>query len=898
MEIELNDNESGEIVEEIPRINYAEFFKKRLLKQLIQWLIIGTVTIVVLATLALQHAYAAAPRCVGLDGTGTKVGSGNSGVLDFTNDPLTSTYAGVLCEPTVAGDDFELHGWVWDTNFGWVSLSCNAAGTNAGLFCGGIEYGVKIDKQTGNMYGWAWADNVGWISFGCGSQGIAGDNNGFSCGNINYSGSVAGSSVFNQAAQLDIDANLGTVTGYAWADTVGWFNLDGVQAQMLQLMMPVPAPSETTIGIWTKVENDIDCTQFTTKTEIIECFANRNNKQNRNTAPPADGTGGYETFIHITDTNGDPVITGGPVTVTIDPDWTDTVQWDQTDPVSTTDYSLANKGPAEKALTFSYVPGETTTAGIGGSYYGFTTSFAPTDGVKFTDEDGSGVPDAVGEKPYSFLSDNTLQTNTLSYNGAWITVELDHGGGDIETWGPNLISPLGFTDMEFMPVVELDTVFQVVGTTKQSTIESYRNRFDTYELSVAENGSLVPFGGNYAIKATLSVDPTVVNIENYVWLDDPEGDPTLASDTLSFSTSNAPLKPTQYLAFPSAPTGELAEEQVTDAKVISEVTLKYGGSPIGTIKYLTSGMPRVATASIINQAAEFLSGTVSAPSAQTVQTFNVITTVGDIATNRIRTNIVQNVSSIIAGAQLTDTIEDPITVSTDLDFSKMTLVAGGQAYYVKGKDVKLDLNLFNPAEPITFIIDGGNLFLDSNVIDKTSAIGFIILKNLNTGEGGMTYIHSDVTDLVNVYFYSDGSVFRYTDGICYLSGSYNGLDYSSEPNFVLPNAALPAGLSCPGGSYMDPIAILTNQIYINGSAIWQNTLGGSILNDDGEVVRGDGKSLGGATPINFALAQLYDINYLARYDGTGTASSSISETGPIYFDYSPIPSNLPGFTNL
>lgn len=52
-------------------------------------------------------------------------------------------------------------GWAWSENIGWVSFSCR----NHHELGTGINYGVDINKDTGEFSGYAWADSVGWISF-------------------------------------------------------------------------------------------------------------------------------------------------------------------------------------------------------------------------------------------------------------------------------------------------------------------------------------------------------------------------------------------------------------------------------------------------------------------------------------------------------------------------------------------------------------------------------------------------------------------------------------------------------------------------------------------------------------------------------------------------------------
>lgn len=64
-----------------------------------------------------------------------------------------------------AGDmGFDLRGYAWSSNFGWISMNCLNTGT-----CAAVNYGVKIQNSGSgnplNLIGHAWSPNAGWISF-------------------------------------------------------------------------------------------------------------------------------------------------------------------------------------------------------------------------------------------------------------------------------------------------------------------------------------------------------------------------------------------------------------------------------------------------------------------------------------------------------------------------------------------------------------------------------------------------------------------------------------------------------------------------------------------------------------------------------------------------------------
>ena len=105
-------------------------------------------------------------------------------------------------EPNVADPNagamisrYELTGYVWIPNIGWISLSC--ANTNS---CGTVDYGV-VNDGSGVLSGYAWSANAGWISFSCENTGT--------CASVNYG--------------VTIDAD-GVFDGWAYSQNIGWIH--------------------------------------------------------------------------------------------------------------------------------------------------------------------------------------------------------------------------------------------------------------------------------------------------------------------------------------------------------------------------------------------------------------------------------------------------------------------------------------------------------------------------------------------------------------------------------------------------------------------------------------------------------------------------------------------------
>lgn len=82
-----------------------------------------------------------------------------------------------------------LSGYAWSSTIGWVSMSCENAGT-----CGTADYGLSV-YSNGDINGYAWSSNIGWISF------FGGDTQGCPSG----------------SCQAKLNRSTGEVTGWARA---------------------------------------------------------------------------------------------------------------------------------------------------------------------------------------------------------------------------------------------------------------------------------------------------------------------------------------------------------------------------------------------------------------------------------------------------------------------------------------------------------------------------------------------------------------------------------------------------------------------------------------------------------------------------------------------------------
>jgi hypothetical protein len=372
---------------------------------------------------------------------------------------------------------------------------------------------------------------------------------------------------------------------------------------------------------------------------------------------------------------------------------------------------------------------------------------------------------------------------------------------------------------------------------------------------------------------------------------------------------NSSLPSGEYYAIPFVPDIQLAE-QITGAMLRS--TIEVFGT--GGVKYFNNGLPRTDDSVILNQSAEIVSGSVFSPGAREVTTGAEVPLFGDRAVYELRTDILEDVSGLIRGIQPTDGTNSEFTIDAGVDETVLDDYAlkDGRVYYFKNYDLHLEstdpLTSVVGDRPITLIVEGGDIYVDTN-IDTGEAFGLISLESRTddseaTG-GGHIYVRDDVTDMVEVSIFSDGPMYRYTDNVCF----YWGIDSTGSEALRAPNFVEAGWCSTGSGSYQEPVAALPNQFYLRGNVASLNCIGCSA---GLEPTRGDGKLLGGASAKNYANARLYDFNYFSYYredpmspgtfpgdeSYTVQASASIDAAKknlPVYFEYSPAPSDLLGF---
>lgn len=195
----------------------------------------------------------------------------------------------------------------------------------------------------------------------------------------------------------------------------------------------------------------------------------------------------------------------------------------------------------------------------------------------------------------------------------------------------------------------------------------------------------------------------------------------------------------------------------------------------------------------------------------------------------------------------------PIPIGTSLD--------GGNVLYFSG-NTQLQSLPSNYSQK-TIVVEGGDLYINATNIDGDSALGIVVLRNAQ-GVGGDVYIDDGVRDLKKVNIYADGSV---------RSATYLTINVPQTP---WVNATVNVRQTA-----------LTNQLYISGSLVSRNTIGGV-----------DSLLLPSGLPASNALAAAeYDLNHLREFQvcWKQVTADPLNPSLPVY-PIVPIDTDVDGIT--
>lgn len=813
------------------------------------------------------------------------------------------------------GYAYSTYAHAWSNQVGWIDFAWEKPiDMSAEDYWANV---ANIDPATGAWTGYAWNEIVGWIWFDWDCT--------VSCTN-----------------RVVTDMTTGDVTGYAWNDQIGWISFNGLTQEV------PPMDISATITIENGAGDDVSAIDITN-------------------APMSDGFQNYRIKAVFTDQNTGETLTSADlskVEMTINSD--STVYLNQVLNVGTaiatnkTNYAI----PECASLPSTVYTCEMTDAASGETgFYFFVYSGAPTSDMLGLDTNGDQTFDlyhdrdggaAIYESPtgngalessrMTYFNDRSNSRNTFTIDSidfslvfadtsrAHTVDGIDYASSSTCTPQPGQsvtceeynYTPTTTTNLSFRPRVQPTnfTIYQdgeegeVIGdtTTTGMFVHSYAIVLKPSDEYQDVNGTAT--GGFFTVNYEAASDATADG--DVKFLIDSADDGTMDSrqhvDNGAGSASstgyygNSSTLPKDYrLGYGQqssgetsgvAPTNPTLEQWVCD--YLLNTTTEPGQSQ-------TSLVGQITTNSGIKSC--YFTGYLPRPDAH-VDAYDM-TLIGSINSAIGEDDVISadddgvsilgitNYVSLRNGlfgqiARLTrnqapstptycgslGTSMTPVAYSTEsCKTTSISSLMSGTFYYANSDVYVQGSTSFSDK---TLVVEGGDVYILDNIYG--GKLGVIVLNS--NGTGGNVYIHPGVTDLFGNIF-ADGSVFSASDSYT------NGVPTRSSPE--------------------DRTDTLWNQLYIKGSIVSRNTIGGVYV-QDGTYDIGDGTT---TTSIN--TAKEYDLNKLREFrvcypldasgnvDETGTPidcdegeSRSSQYTGtatnaPLIMEYDPPSSSMPIF---
>lgn len=790
--------------------------------------------------------------CYDVQGVSPFYDSGNSGDIDFD---ANAQFQHQLCvDNNAVGSVFPMHGWFWNNNIGWVSAMCpgGAGAQNVGVDCGITNYESFIDPSTGVMSGFLWGDGIGYIALNCGDLGGCNATDGNFAVTVETSGPDAG---------RVLPGN-----GYAWSDNLGWVDLSGMEipwvARFNEIEVgPLTPPAGWTISTAGSFADPLDGKVYGYITPDPGSY----DSSTVNLTPiAADGTNKYSVRLMLEDVTGAAINSSFLQSVTLDTD--DNVLTNQVD----------NSGPS--AVSWNVTNNSTPV------YQVSVSSIAPTSNINGADKDS----DATIDCHFSVDGATRTATNTAEgcdangnryyarLNGSTpfnVSIVDTSDPGYLIEWALD-VPVYGDHELKFAPIIGVDFL-SLDSSSLDVNIQAFRNQLvDIFYNVVNRNtGQVSNASANVyfevsADDASMDLIPLPPDVDLDTTVLTPSATQVInqyiipATEFNLLSTSSFFIRPTLR---PATGGGvSTGSSVIQDPRIKGIVEYSLGGE---LVRYFTNGIPWQKTL-LFNPGVDVRSGDVNVQGAVKVSDDVDVRATSDVGTDQVRTAILRNVQRFISGIDKPTRVSN-ITMSNNFRgqlnegvlLQKNSDFPAGSVSYMRG-NVRIADDAWWTGNQ-TLIVEGGNVFIDNDLAVNAPGgagdhLGIVVLADRTQSDyslrGGNIYIHPDVTDLINVNIYADGSVFSYdpSAGVAYDTST-------GEPNW--------------GGKCED---FLNNQLYIKGSVSSKNTIGGA---DRTPAILGDGQtvaSFGGNTTISDReRAKKYDWNYVRCFgqelvvDGNG-----------------------------
>lgn len=794
-------------------------------------------------------------------------------------------------------------GWV---DFGWTKPSSMAV----------ADYWASvanIDASTGAWTGYAWNESVGWVWFDWDCT--------VSC---------------DTSSRVVTDMTTGDITGYAWNDQIGWISFDGLTQEL--------APMDITATV--TIENGAG--------DDISAIDNTN-------APVADGFQYYQVKLVLTDNATGLSLTSSDISrleIDINPTSDSNVYLDQVMNIGTAiAIGKENFALTECATLASTVYSCEMIDALGETSFSyFAYSGAPTSDMLGIDTNGDGAFDVYNDRAGGKTIYET-PTGTGSNSASRMTYFNDRDNArnkyTIDTIDfyiaftntDRAVTINGLTDVAATTCVDglISTPCEQYSYTPSSTANlSFRPRFLSANFqsyydgaeqdTIGDETSTGMYVHSYGIVLRTSDEYRTVNTTatggfytvNYETASDGTGDADIkflidsADDGTMDSrqhvdSTTGVISGTGYYGSSAvnidyrigyaqetqgtpetAPTNPTVEQWVCDyllyttdpgqsESLVSQITTNSGIQPC----YFTGYLPR-PDAHVDPENMTLIGAINSSIDEDIVSSGDEVSVLGIANYVNLRNSLYAQIARLIRNqapstptycGSLSTTMTSVNYTTENCKATSLTSLMSGTFFYGNSDVYVQGSTSFSDK---VLVVDGADVYILGNIYG--GKLGIIALSA--DGVGGNIYIDPDVTDLyVNIF--ADGTVF--SD-----SGTYTGVAPVWSSTTARTNG-------------------LWNQLYIKGSIVSRNTIGGA-------SAASAPYNLGDGTTTNYVeTAQEYDLNKLREFrlcyplDGSGNVDTSgtpidcgdgesrstqytgTASNSPVIVEYDPPSSGMPVF---
>lgn len=785
-----------------------------------------------------------------------------------------------------------LKGFIWSKNSGWIQLS--SEGFNTSLAQSTTNWGVVLNGST--FGGRAWGPGLGWIDFSHVTfDSTTGKFGGYACSNTctnddkiyfayssNAPGNVQEASgdlttwgvsknmarVIDAYSEAAISCNLISEdclgnnypnrTNFILDSTGNKINLkfpyrlEQAGDHILTEIMVTNIYGQTISGPAKKIKSVVWPTNCTVVAGKLECDAPNINIPSPSNVPVADGVDKIDWTITLTNSEGETITTSlNMKSIILTLSFEDNVRTNQLNPAMDYNAVKYNDGNGISDLAS---PVDLININEFGEFNLDLTSLAPTSSIDYLKLTGFEIQmtlddDAPADsKTFTFASgDDYSSVNPENYNFQFkpaLTTSFEGFESLIENAPSefNLILTNNSTT-ETISKIDLNSIFDGISAYLEAEMKAKGTTWS--DVTIDQLELIYNAATNYLINGDLVINGT-----------------TFLTDMLAGSN--------QIINFSLTPKLFLGDVINLDETIDLNTEVAYKLPSGNDYTYHKTATLDLASGAVKGEVE--IIGISSGDHIYSIYDDTNFNNIAGISFGEMSEVIRRNVAEITRN-ETAGTLNATIT-----DWSG-NLIDNNKVLYYKGDG---DLIIGNGSDFVipdtagSIIVIGGDVYIKNNLVynSEKGSLGIIVIKDVD-GNGGNVYIDPAVTNLVGG-IYAEGSLISAED----------------DANNAIQNTEIYDGFN---GNKMD----LVNQLFLKGTLITHNTIGGSRQDPVTfpEMVDENCGELGSGQPC----AERYDLNYMRIFSTSGAtvlnggmASIGTTSTAPFVIEYDPrIQSNVP-----